>query len=246
MSRQLSVVSRQSQAALCVFLAFAALRAGPSSAAAASERKPEPTIAGRFLVLGDVPEPQPLPPGRDACCQAAAPTDESLLVGTEGGLANVIVSIEPRRGEAELPSTPPPSEPASLANRYCAFTPRVLITRVGQSLELLNADPTMHNVQVAFVRNPAVNVVVEPDGRRELRLARTERKPVMARCNVHTFMRSWIVVRDDPYAAISGWDGRFGLPAPPPGEWRLRFWHEGKPLVGLPVGDRTTDKRGEV
>lgn len=203
-------------------------------------------ISGRLIVKGPVPPPQPLPPGRDACCQAAAPLDESLLVGPEGGLANVVVSVEPRRGEPKPPSDTPPAGPASLTNRDCAFTPRVLRARVGQPLELLNADPTMHNVQVAFVRNPAVNLVVEPEGRRELALLKPERKPVSARCNVHTFMRSWIVVRDDAYAAVSGPDGRFSLPPLPAGDWRLRFWHEGQPLAGLAIGKQRTDTRGEV
>jgi len=206
----------------------------------------EAAIRGRFLVLGEAPAPEPLPPGRDACCQAAEPLDQSLVVGPERGLANVLVSIEPRRGEAEPPTSAPPSEPAVLANEGCAFAPRVLVVRVGQPLVLANADPTMHNVNIGFVRNPAINVVIPPEERRELTLQKTERRPVGVRCNVHTFMQGWIDVRSDPFAAITDRSGSFEIGGLPPGEWRLRFWREGEPLADLPVGDSATNERGEV
>lgn len=202
-------------------------------------------ISGRIVVQGPVPAPTQLPPGRDTCCQAAAPVDESLLVDPDGGLANVLVSVEPRRGEAKPPAGPVGTEPPILTNRGCAFSPRVVVARVDQPLILANADPTMHNVDIEFVRNSLVNVVVEPDGRRELPLAKRERKPVAVRCNVHTFMKAWVAVREDEHAAVTDANGRFDLPRLPSGTWRLRFYHEGKPLAGLLIGETPTDERGE-
>jgi len=159
----------------------------------------------------------------------------------------VFVSVEPRRGEPQPPAeSSQAAEPATLTNRGCAFTPRALVVRVGQPLVLANSDPTMHNVDIDFVRNRAVNVVVEPDGERRFDLPKPESRPVAVRCNVHTYMRAWVMVRNDPFAAVTNHTGRFELPDLPPGEWRLRFWHEGRPLAGLAVADQTTDERGEV
>jgi plastocyanin len=209
-------------------------------------------VSGRVVVEGDVPAAEPLPPGKDVCCQKAGPVDESVVVGPDGGLANVFVSVEPRRGEPQPPAASKvPSEPASLTNHGCAFAPRALVVRVGQPLVLANSDPTMHNVDIDFVRNRAVNVVVEPDGERRFELTKPESRPVAVRCNVHTYMRAWVMVRDNPYAAVTDKTGRFELPDLPPGEWRLRFWREGQPMVGLKmvglaVGDGTTDDRGEA
>ncbi len=222
---------------------------------AAAEAQPYPhTITGRIVVEGEVPLAKPLGPGKDECCQLAKPVDQSVLVGPDGGLANVVVTVETRRGEPKLDSrwfAPVNLEDGSpaecvLTNKGCAFEPRVLIVRTTHTLVLANADPTMHNVNIDFVRNPGVNVVVEPDGRREIQLKKAEPKPVAVRCNVHTFMNGWVVVRDDDYATATGSDGRFRLPALPPGEWRLAFWHEGQPLAGLAVGDGVTDKRGRL
>ena len=204
-------------------------------------------VSGRILVEGEAPAAEKLPPGKDVCCQKAGPVDESVVVGPDGGLANVFVSVEPRRGEPQPPAESPVSdEPATLTNHGCAFSPRALVVRVGQPLVLANSDPTMHNVDIDFVRNRAVNVVVEPDGERKFNLAKPESRPVPVRCNVHTYMRAWVMVRDNPYAAVTDKTGRFELPTLPPGEWRLRFWREGQPQAGLAVANQTTDDRGEA
>lgn len=203
-------------------------------------------LKGRVVVIGEAPKPAPLEPGRDACCQEAKPLDESVLVGESGGLANVLVWVAPRRGEAIPPALAPAIEPVVLTNKACAFSPRALVVRVGQPLVLANDDPTMHNVNASFVRNPPVNVVIPPEGRRELPVAKPERLPVAARCNVHTFMRGWVLVSEHGHAAVSDSAGRFALPKLPPGEWRLRFWHEGEPLAGVPFDGLQTDRRGEV
>ena len=82
-------------------------------------------VSGRIVVEGEVPAAEPLPPGKDVCCQKAGPVDESVVVGPDGGLANVFVSVEPRRGEPQPPSEAPVAdEPATLTNHGCAFSPR--------------------------------------------------------------------------------------------------------------------------
>ena len=232
---------------LCLLLAFFTEKdSTPKSA--------PPAITGRIVVKGAVPAPQPLAPGKDACCQEAKPLDRSLLVGPKGGLKNVLVTVETRRGEREpgnwfKPVALEEGQELSypLTNKGCAFEPRVRVVSTDHPLVLANDDPTMHNVNIDFIRNPGVNVVVEPDGRREIVLKKAEPKPVPVRCNVHTFMAGWVVVRDNLMtASVSDPKGEFRLFLLPPGEWRLRFWHEGKALEGLQVAGSTTDRRGEV
>ncbi|MEN0110184.1 MAG: hypothetical protein AAF805_05635 [Planctomycetota bacterium] len=228
-------------------LIAASIAATPFAATAEADRPGPAEITGRIVLLGEPPASLAIDPGPDACCQAAGPIDERLVVGPDGGLANVVVSIETRRGEARPPVIASGVDEAiTLTNLGCAFRPRVAVVRIGGELRLANDDPTMHNVAIDFVRNPAVNVVVEPGGERRLTLAAPERRPVPVRCNVHPFMAAWVVVRSDEYAAITGADGRFALPSPPEGEWRLRLWHEGAALSGVEIGDALTDRRGEA
>jgi hypothetical protein len=49
--------------------------------------------------------------------------------------------------------------------------------------------------------------------------------PVRLNCNIHNWMRGWIVVTDEA-AAISGADGRFTVDNVQPGTYELRVWHE--------------------
>ncbi|TWT42865.1 hypothetical protein [Botrimarina hoheduenensis] len=205
-------------------------------------------ITGRIVLAGPRPEPRELDPGRDRCCQEALPSDESLLVSDEGGLANVVIWAS---GPPIATVTGPPNllEPSvhELTNKGCAFQPRVTLLRAGERLVLTNADPTTHNLNATFRKNPSFNVVLAPQARRELSLDAAEPKPAPVACNIHPFMRAWVLVRDDPYAAVSDASGHFELPAGlPAGQIRLTFWHEGRYLAGVPTPAGVTDRRGRI
>ena len=67
-----------------------------------------------------------------------------------------------------------------------------------------------------------------------------------------------MIVRDEPYVAISNEDGTFEIKNMPEGEWKFQFWHEttgymsdlmqdGKPVMdGRPATVTITIKNGEV
>ena len=55
---------------------------------------------------------------------------------------------------------------------------------------------------------------------------RPESKPVLIKCDVHGWMRSYLAILPHPYCAITGKDGKFKLEGVPPGKYKLLFWHE--------------------
>ncbi len=56
--------------------------------------------------------------------------------------------------------------------------------------------------------------------------------PVKVGCSIHPWMGGWIVVRGDPYAAISDKDGHFTIADLPAGkELEFQLWQE---KVGFP------------
>ena len=203
-------------------------------------------LRGQIVVRGDVPEGVTFDLGRDACCLAARPTDRSIVVGEEGGLAGVIVYLKAKRGIDVPLETLPPTEPVEISNIGCAFAPRITLLRAGQPLVLVNDDPTTHNVKATTRRNGEFNLILPPDDRRELRLEVAERSPVTLSCNIHPFMRGFLLVRDDPYAVVTGPDGEFALPRLPAGKWRFEFWHERGELAGIKLADGETDGRGRA
>jgi hypothetical protein len=78
-------------------------------------------------------------------------------------------------------------------------------------------------------------------------------------CDAHTHMRAWIVVRDNPYFAVTDDTGQFRIGEVPPGRYKVVAWHEGwvvtgKDKDGRPVYDAprvltqdvTVPPKGEV
>jgi hypothetical protein len=45
-------------------------------------------------------------------------------------------------------------------------------------------------------------------------------------CDLHPWMRAWVVVADHPFYAVTGKQGDFLLENVPPGRYTLQVWHE--------------------
>ena len=59
-----------------------------------------------------------------------------------------------------------------------------------------------------------------------------EAVPAQVTCNIHPWMKAWLVVRDNPYAAVSKPDGSFEIADLPAEELELQFWHEKAGYIG--------------
>jgi len=63
---------------------------------------------------------------------------ETVMASLDGSMANVFVQLE-----GSFPDTPVPTEPVTIDQRGCVYTPRVVGVRLGQLLHDINAQPTM-------------------------------------------------------------------------------------------------------
>ena len=170
-------------------------------------------------------EGTPPAPGRlrvlqnEDVCGPSVP-DESLLVSASGGVAGAVVELE-----GISAGKPCPTAVAVLDNLECVFVPRVQALAVGQSLEIRNSDPILHDAHAWLGPRTIFNLGL-PTWRRVTHVF-TEPGLHAVDCNVlHTWMKAWILVRPHPYVAVTGPDGRFTLGEVPPGRYRLRVWHE--------------------
>ena len=206
------------------------------------------TLVGRFVVEGSVPKPVAHAPGNDPVCHAAAPIDDSVLVGEEGGLANAVVYVRPPRGKvlSVHPDLAAAAEPIELTNRQCAFLPRVSVVQTGQPLVVKNDDPTAHNTKFDLLKNTALNQLIPAGGEFTATFDTAESLPTPVSCNVHPFMRGYVLVRDDPYAAISDADGRFKIEHLPAGEHQFQLWHETGYLKEVAFKGGEADRRGRM
>ena len=114
-----------------------------------------------------------------------------------------------------------------LDNKGCHFEPHVLVIRTTQTLALKNSDPTGHNTNVQPVSNDGINpVLAAGSAPLKHKFAKAEVRPIPVSCNIHTWMKAWLVVRTDPYAAVSNADGTFTIKDLPAGkDLEFGLWH---------------------
>jgi len=182
------------------------------------------TIRGTVRFVGKAPVPEPIVRGsggsQGTFCARATIRDESLLLGTSGALANVAVYLT--RAPA---TTPVPSTAIVVDQEGCTYRPRLQVARLGQRLEVRNGDPTLHNVHAWRDRETVFNQA-QIEAAAPITRPLDEPGLVTLKCDVHAWMRAWILVLPHAFAAVTGETGEFSLPEVPAGTYVLEAWHE--------------------
>ena len=189
------------------------------------------TVKGKVNFDGDPPKQADLSdaikkyqsaPGKQDECTGAPHMSEDLIVdsGTKG-IQNVFVSIDKVQGGKKLEV---PATPIVHNQKTCRMDPHILVIPKGAKLEFKNDDGFMHNTHSNSTKNPVFNEGI-PAGKSITKEFKDTEK-VKLTCDVHTWMKGWIVVTDTAYYAISAKDGSFEIGDLPPGEYTVKFWHE--------------------
>lgn len=238
------MVSPSSLLQLCICCSVAWGAIGPC------EAQTWATLKGKFVLIGESPQLAPLQLGDDEVCQAAKPTNKSLLLGDNNQVANVLVFLRPARGK-KIAVHPAYDEakatPAELDNRGCEFVPRIALVRTGQPLVLKNSDPTNHNTKAALLANDEFNITLPANREETVTLEEEERLPMPVSCSIHPFMQGYLVVRDNPYMATSDDRGEFQIANIPAGKHEFQFWHERSGyLKNVEFDGGSLDRRGRV
>ena len=224
---------------LACAVAVAAVGAGWTLDGRGAADAAEPgAITGRIVVTegqvrfaGEPPTGAAIDMSADAYCREQH--DETLLdrpvrVGSDGGLADVLVRIvnAPESGVA-------PEAEALLDQAGCLYTPRSVAVRAGQPLIIRNSDATLHNVRVVPASNPGFNLGQPIRGIQSTRSFETPEIGIQVRCDIHGWMTASIHVIDHEFFDITGEDGTFTLPTLPPGDYEIEAWH---PTLGTVTG----------
>ena len=198
-------------------------------------------VAGRITFEGTPPKLGLVRMDSDPNCvqQGAAATDETVIVGDGGALQNVFVYVKDGLGDLRFPV---PSTPILLDQKGCRYVPHVLGAQVGQTVEMLNSDPTLHNVHAIPAVNQEFNMGQPLPGMKSTRRFSTREVMVPFKCDVHPWMRAYIGVLEHPYFAVTGADGAFNLNGLPPGTYTIEAWHEtlGTQMQTVTIGERET------
>lgn len=212
------------------------------------------TFSGQFVYGGDVPEAAAVNVTKDTeVCSKEGLVDEQLVVNADNkGVANIVVYMYRKKGADMPPIHESYAETAeakvTMDNKGCRFEPRVAAMRTTQTLVLGNKDPVGHNTKVDSIGNPQLNPIIPANSEQEVKRPNVERLPVSVSCSIHPWMKGFLLVKDDPYFAVTDADGKFEIKNVPAGEWTFQFWHEKSGYVDDVVvgGSETKWKKGRL
>jgi hypothetical protein len=104
------------------------------------------TITGSAMLEGAAPANEPIRMSADPICvrEVKGPRhQERFVVGSGETLANVFVYVKDGLGNYVYD---PPIQQAARDEKGCRYMPHVFGVRVDQPIEIINSDPTLHNI----------------------------------------------------------------------------------------------------
>jgi len=182
------------------------------------------TLKGRFTFAGDPGQPKALVVDKDTevCGKSSKLFDVSLRVDSSTkGLADVVVFVR-KASRVKEPATP--EAPARIFDqKNCEFLSPVFVGRVGRPIDINNSDPVGHNTNID---GTSFNQLI-PAGQGTAYTPDSEMGvPRAVTCNIHPWMKAYMLVRKDGYAAVSAADGSFEIADLPAGEpLEFQVWH---------------------
>ena len=184
-------------------------------------------VTGLVALDGPAPKNAPIRMNADPICVRevkGAQFMETFEVGGDGkSLANVFVYVKDGLGNYIYDT---PTAPARIDQEGCRYRPHVFGMRVGQPLEIINSDPTLHNIHATPKVNSEFNTGQPIEG---MKTSHTFDKPevmVPFKCDVHGWMNAYVGVLEHPYFAVTDKDGKFSLKTLPAGTYTIEAWHE--------------------
>lgn len=195
------------------------------------------SVAGVVKFEGTAPKGTRIDMSQDPICAKAHPTPlmtEDVVVGANGGLANVVVYVSDGLAGKTFE---PPQQPAVLEQKGCQYKPHVLALQARQKLDVVNSDETTHNIHPTPNDNREWNMT-QPHGMPLEQSFAREEIAIPVKCNVHPWMKGYIAVFKHPYFAVTDKEGKFDLKDLPPGTYTITAWQEklGTQMQKITVG----------
>jgi len=186
-------------------------------------------VSGQVVFNGEAPTKKIILNKDVAVC--GGPREDALIeVGPSHGVANTLVYLaEVQKGKP----WPANGKKPELNNKNCRFEPAMQVIQ-GGSIEVVNKDPVLHNTHGYYGKRTAFNMAL-PNQDQEVTAELLKTGTVKVDCDAHGWMEGWVFVRDNPYYAITGADGKFSIADVLPGKYMLVTLQPYAAMVEQPV-----------
>ena len=195
--------------------------AAPAPAATPIDPATVANVSGTVKFDGAAPKANKIDMSSDANC-AGSNTAETVVVN-DGKLANVFVYVKDGLGSRTFDV---PKEAVTLTQSGCKYKPHVLGVMAGQTINIVNADPTTHNIHPQPKDNREWNESQAPQAPPLEKNFAREEISLPVKCNQHPWMKMYVNVVKNPFYAVTGPDGKFEIKGLPPGDYTLAFVQE--------------------
>jgi plastocyanin len=178
-------------------------------------------IKGTVVLKGTAPELKKLAVTIDQYVCGKEKNPEELLLSPQGGIRSAVVWLDK---PPVAPSGEVLASTTSMDQKECMFDPRVVIVPTGGKVDFLNSDRLLHNLHAAPTANAPFNRT-QPKGR-TITISFSHPEIIRVTCDLHSWMRAWVVVAEHPFYALTNAAGEFALRGLPPGRYTLKVWQE--------------------
>ena len=146
----------------------------------------------------------------------------------------IVVYLEGVPGDYE-----PPKQHVKLDQKFLQFTHRVLPVLKGTIVDFTNHDPVYHNV---FSNSQINKFDLGRKGKGEKSSVKVSHSevPVKVYCEIHSDMKSNILVLDNPFFTTVRPGEKFKIEGIPPGTYKMVAWHD----YWAPVEQEVTIQKG--
>jgi plastocyanin len=179
-------------------------------------------ISGMVTLAGQAPAPVRLEVSKDKdVCGMHPLYDESLVVGSNNGIANAVVTLaDIKKGE---PLTP--LADVLFDQKGCEYIPHVIAFPAGSTIKIENSDGILHSIHTESTINTVVDMA-QPGFKKTITVTIEKPEVIKVTCDAHNWMEGWWYAAANPYYAVTGPDGKYTIKNVPPGNYTLEVWQE--------------------
>jgi plastocyanin len=193
----------------------------PAPAATPIDPATAATVSGTVTFTGATPKMAKIDMTQDPACKGMNMAEN--VVDDGGKLDNVFVYVKSGLGDRTFNV---PTDPVTIDQSGCKYHPHVLGVMAGQTIKIVNSDPTTHNIHPTPADNREWNESQPPQAPALEKTFAREEIMLPVKCNQHPWMKMYVNVVKSPFYAVTGPDGKFEIKGLPPGDYTIAFVQE--------------------